>query len=215
MTATQIEQEVFAITSAFDTDLLDDFAAFMRAGDGISAVADAADFESYLDTMTDAMFDEIEEVMGRTGSDYSYYSQALGEFQLVNGYISAETWTAIQSNIAAVFIAFQEQYSEYFSLELRERELLSIQHTVNSICDDTSENSESHAAVLEEALIEKFGISSITVTFESNTNQHRTMLVFADLDDDEDADLYETEYDAEARVNAEISDADAAIGGDY
>jgi hypothetical protein len=96
MTTTPTEQTVFAITSTDDnTDLFHDFAVFMRAGDGMDALTDAAAFESYLDTMTDGMHDEIEVVLKRTGSDFPYYSQALGEFQLVNGYISAELWADI------------------------------------------------------------------------------------------------------------------------
>jgi len=100
--------------------------------------------------------------------------------------------------------------------ELLERELLSIEHSVNSIGDDTDENSESHADVLEEKLIERFGISDITVTFDPHTNYPRTVLVFADLDEDEDdVDLYESEDDATERVKAEISDVDGDIDGEY
>jgi hypothetical protein len=220
MTATKIEQAAFAITSSISTDLFDDFMVFMQAGDGLDAISDVTDFESYLDSMTDEMIDEIDKEMERTGSDYLYYNQAMGEFSVVNGYISAKTWKAIQSNIESVFLAFQEQYPDDFRKklpgELLERELLSIEHTVYSIGDDTDENSESHADVLEEKLIEHFGISDITVTFDPRNNYPRTVLVFADLDEDEDdVDLYESEDKATERVEAEISYVDDVIDGDY
>lgn len=218
MIATKVEQVAFAITSTISTDLFHDFVVFMQAGDGMDAISDVTDFVSYLDTMTDEMIDEIDEVMERTDSDYSYYSQAMGEFSLVKGYISAKTWKAIQSSIESVFLAFQEQYPDNFRVklpgELLERELLSIEHTVYSIGDDTDENSESHAAVLEEKLIEHFEISDITVTFDPHNNRRRTDLVFADMDED-DVDLHESEDKATKRVKAEISYVDEVIDGDY
>jgi len=120
--------------------------------------------------------------------DYLQAQVILAEFETVKDAVDA---------IAAAGGVYEFEFS------LKQRTVASITHRIFLVGDDTKEQSEEFASILEAALIDHFEIDDITVSFSRSQSYPVTGITFEEVDGDEDG--YESESDAQERVKQDIA----------